>query len=83
MGRTSLGKAAKAVSPAKITRSSSAKKATVKALKLPGPRRILQSLALARLVRFLRTITSFAGVRAVPFVALILGGWLFRRLRRR
>jgi hypothetical protein len=53
------------------------------ALKLPGLRKVLHTLAFARLVQVLRAIAGFVGVRALPVIALILGGWLFRRFRRR
>lgn len=55
----------------------------MKALKVPGLRKILHSLAWARLVKVLRMIVGFIGIRAVPVIALIIGGWIFRRFRKR
>lgn len=91
---TPAGKAAETVSPERIrgsaparkVRAASPKKAlqgsVVNALKLPGLRKVLQSLAFARLVAVLRKIAKLIGIRAVPVIVLILLGWVFRRLRR-
>lgn len=53
------------------------------ALKTPGLRKVLYGLTFARLMQVLRMIVKRIGARALPIVALILGGWLFRRIRRR
>lgn len=93
---TPARKAAETVSPERIKRSTPVRKmreapspkkavqgAVTNALKLPGPRKILQRLAFARLIAVLRKIVGLVGVRALPVVALILSGWVFRRFRRR
>src|SRR4051794_4133752 len=93
---TPVGRAAKAVSPQKLSESApmekirqapSPKKAlqgsVMNALKLPGLRKILHSLAFAKLIRILRMIAGFVGPRAIPVIALIMAGWIFRRFRRR
>lgn len=94
---TPAGKAAQAASPKNLSRSNpmekmreapSPKKAlqgsVMNALKLPGLRKILHTLAFAKLMKVLRMIARFVGVRAaVPVIALVIGGWLFRRFRKR
>lgn len=57
--------------------------ATKNALKVPGARKILYGLTFANLIRVLRMIVNRLGARVLPIVALIFGGWLFRRIRRR
>ncbi|GAA4624337.1 hypothetical protein GCM10023196_024070 [Actinoallomurus vinaceus] len=54
----------------------------MKGLRLPVVGRLLQSLALARLLRVLRAIVRFIP-RALPVAILIVAGWLFRRMRRK
>ncbi|GAA4516222.1 hypothetical protein GCM10023191_086900 [Actinoallomurus oryzae] len=90
---TPVGKVTETASPERIKGAMrkrevpSPKKAlqgsVMNALKLPGLRKVLHTLAFARLVKVLRAIAGFVGVRALPVIALILGGWLFRRFRRR
>lgn len=92
---TSVGKATEPVSPERLKGSAPARKmreaspkkalqgSVANALKLPGLRKVLQSLAFARLVAVLRKIAKLVGVRAVPVIALILFGWVFRRFRSR
>jgi hypothetical protein len=91
---TPLGKAAETASPDRIKGSvpsrsdvPSPKKAlqgpVMSALKLPGLRKVLHALAFARLMKVLRMIAGFLGWRALPLIAVIFGGWLFRRFRRR
>lgn len=93
---TPVGKAAKTVSPEGIKRSAPMRKmrdvpsprkalqgSVTNALKLPGLRKVLQGLAFARLVTVLRKIARLVGVRALPLIALIVFGWVFRRFRRR
>jgi hypothetical protein len=83
---TPVGKAAETASPERITVPSPKKAmqgSVMNALKLPGLRKVLHTLAFARLAKVLRAIAGFVGVRALPLIALILGGWLFRRFRRR
>jgi hypothetical protein len=53
------------------------------ALKTPGLRKILYGLTFARLMKVLRMIVTRIGARALPVVALIFGGWMFRHMRRR
>ncbi|GLY74016.1 hypothetical protein [Actinoallomurus iriomotensis] len=74
----SMGKVRQVPSPKKALQGS-----VMGALKLPGLRKVLHTLAFARLMKVLRAIVGFVGIRALPVVALILGGWLFRRSRRR
>jgi hypothetical protein len=98
MGEKSMptGKMAEAVSTDRISRSTPMEKmreapspkkvlqgSVVKTLKLPGLRKILHSLAFVKLVKVLRMIIGFVGMRAVPIVALVIGGWMLRRLRKR
>lgn len=84
---TALPERIKRSSPPRKMRAASPKKAlrgsVANALKPPGPRKVLQSLAFARLAAILRKIAALVGVRAVPVIALILLGWVFRRIRRR
>lgn len=56
---------------------------TKNALRVPGVRKVLYGLTFANLIRVLRMIVNRIGARVLPIVALILGGWLFRRIRRR
>lgn len=71
---------------AKLREAPSPKKAlqetAMSTLRVPGVRKIIHTLAFARLVKFLRMIVGFIGIRALPVVALIIGGWTFRRVRR-
>lgn len=93
-----VGKVADAVSAEKVTRSAPMEKAkgmevpspkkvlqgsVMNALKLPGIRKVLQSLAFTRLLRVLRMIIGFVGIRALPVIALIIGGWILRRSRKK
>jgi hypothetical protein len=92
------GKVKEAFSAEKVTRSAPVEKAkgmevpapkkvlqgsVMNALKLPGLRKVLHSLALTRLLRVLRMIVGFVGIRAIPIVALIIGVWILRRSRKR
>jgi hypothetical protein len=93
---TPVGRAAKAVSPQKLSESTPMEKirqapapkkalqrSVMNAFKLPGLRKILQSLAFAKLIKLLRMIARFIGPRAIPVIALIIFGWIFRRVRKR
>jgi hypothetical protein len=77
-GSTPMEKMSEVPSPKKALQGTA-----MKALKVPGLRKILHTLAFARLVKVLRMIVGLIGVRALPVIALIIGGWLFRRFRRR
>jgi hypothetical protein len=54
-----------------------------KALKLPGLKKLMNAFALVKLLRFVRLILGSLGFRVVAIVALVLGGWAFRRFRKR
>ncbi|GAB3981072.1 hypothetical protein GCM10029978_080840 [Actinoallomurus acanthiterrae] len=76
-------KIAQSAETLKETPKKAAQGTVMKALRLPAVGRVLQSLALARLLRVLGAILRFIGPRALPVAILILAGWLFRRMRRK
>jgi hypothetical protein len=87
-----VNKAAEARPDKKIAQSAESLKETpkkavqgtvMKGLRLPAVGRLLQSFALARLLRVLGVIVRFIGPRALPVALLILVGWFFRRMRRK
>ena len=93
-----LGRATEAVSAKKLTEATpmekirgmnapsprkAAQSAVTSVLKFRAVRRILHSLALSRLLRFLLMVCRAVGLRVLPVVAVIIGGWLLRRARRR
>lgn len=60
-----------------------AQETVMKGLRLPVAGRLVQSFALVRLLRLLRTVIGLIGPRALPVAGLILTGWFVRRLRRK
>jgi hypothetical protein len=93
-----LGRVTEAVSAKKLTEAAptekiqgmdtlsprkAAQSAVTSVLKFRAVRRILHSLALTRLLKFLLMVCRAVGLRVLPVVAVIIGGWLLRRARRR
>lgn len=93
-----LGRVTEAASAEKVTEAAPVKRIrSVKApsprnvvqgtvtnvLKLSAVKRILHSLALGRLLRLLMMVIRTVGLRALPVVVVIVGGWLLRRARRK
>ncbi|GAA4614956.1 hypothetical protein GCM10023195_65580 [Actinoallomurus liliacearum] len=60
-----------------------AQETVMKGLRAPIVGKVLQSFALARLMRVLGAVIRFIGPRALPVALVVLAGWFVRRLRRK